>query len=742
MSDWQWQLGIWGGGTTAGLLGAAFVVLWILEVRSIRGEGSRARRITLIALGALGMFAVYLIALQVTLVRETFEEVTGRTALLVDSSRSMTLAGTDGERRDQVRALLRKWGEESDVDPIVYLFGSSVRGAPWQSLPGDYDPTDDDTKLREGLRHLLQRGTDEGLGAVVVVTDGGDPSFRAGAFAEQPGTPAVHAVVVGGDDPLADEAIVSVRSDPTTYVGVPASIRARVRSVGRSVEGPMRVQLWREDRLIEEREVPLDADGRGEVAFEVTPRRPGRALYRLSIPLEDGDAVPENNDRTILLRVGRDRFRVLLVAGHPTWDVRFLREFLKRDASIDLVSFFILRTTSDLTAAPASELALIPFPTDELFREHLGSFDVIIFQNFDYAPYEMEPYLSRIRDYVLRGGSFAMIGGDRSFSAGGYAGTPIQEVLPVKLPTAPNAKTELQERFRVEPTPNLARHPIVALGPEPAITRRMWKELAPVHGANVVRGPRGAGQTLLQRDVGRRGASRNEAPILVVGQAGEGRVLALMTDSSWRWRFGGKDAAVGSDEYELFWDRALRWLSHDPLLEPARIGTDRERYTGGGDVHITGRLRDRQYTPLSEAQVELKVEADDEVEGETVSATTDAKGGLRAKLKAPTAPGAYEVVASVGDEELAREAFVVEQNSDELADLEVAPEELASLAKKTGGRAFLSVDETPPLDELLATTRKAVGLVARQPLSNPAFLAFTVMLLGLTWFLRRRWGRR
>ncbi len=48
------------------------------------------------------------------------------------------------------------------------------------------------------------------------------------------------------------------------------------------------------------------------------------------------------------------------------YDERFLRSFLKRDPATDLISFFILRNTSDLTMAGPDELALIPFPTDEL----------------------------------------------------------------------------------------------------------------------------------------------------------------------------------------------------------------------------------------------------------------------------------------------------------------------------------------------------------------------------------------
>lgn len=738
MKDWDWQLGIWGGATTAWVLGLAFLILWLLELRSIGGESSGPRRFALGALGGLGILAVYAIGLQVTLVREAFEEVAGGTALLIDDSRSMTLAGSGGERSDAVRALIRKWQKDDRIEPLVYRFGSDARGAIWEGLDEAYDPSEDETDIRKGLTTVLERVADQEIGSVVVITDGADPDFRADSLPLGSSAPAIHSVVIGGDDQIDDQAIVSLRADSTAYVGVPAVIRADVRAVGRFRSEELSVQLWHDKRLMQEQLVPLDAEGRGTVTFEVLPKHPGRAFYRLVIPVHADDEVPQNNERAALLRVGRDRVRVLLVAGRPSWDVRFLRDFIKRDGSIDLISFFILRAPSDLAGAPTNELALIPFPTDELFREHLGSFDVVVFQNFDFAPYEMEPYLARIRDYVKRGGSFLMIGGDHSFSLGGYVGTPIEEVLPVKLPSGDGVITG---SYRPKPTRQLMRHPIVALGPDPNLTRRTWQALPPLHGANATAGAKEGAQVLLQHP---RVRLPNGAPlpILVVGDEDRGRVAAMMTDASWKWRFASDDTTVGSDEYELFWDRLVRWLTRDPLLEPARISTDRDRYGPSAPVIVAGLLRDERYRPIANKRVSLHFEPTEDEGAGVVSAQTDAEGQLRATLQGPVAAGAYEVKVEIDGEEIADEVFLVEQSGDELADLDVTSSELEALAERTGGIVFLSINDLPALSELAATTRKTSGLISKQPLLNPFFLFFAVLVLGVTWVLRRRWGRR
>ena len=179
MADWQWQLGILGGSTTAWVLGLALLALWLVELRSIRGESDPRRRYTLAVLGGLGILAVYLLAIQVTLVRETFEEVAGGTAILLDNSRSMTLSGESGPRSDAVRALIDEWQEDDRVNPMVYLFGSTTRGAIWNDLAESYEPSDDETKIRNALSYVLEKGANQELGSLVVITDGADTTFRA-----------------------------------------------------------------------------------------------------------------------------------------------------------------------------------------------------------------------------------------------------------------------------------------------------------------------------------------------------------------------------------------------------------------------------------------------------------------------------------------------------------------------------------------------------------------------------------
>lgn len=97
-------------------------------------------------------------------------------------------------------------------------------------------------------------------------------------------------------------------------------------------------------------------------------RRPVRLRDRH--PPLPGEATTANNRRAFVLKVLRDKVRVLHVAGRPNWDVRALRSLLGRDPNVELLSYYILRGIEDTDREdPSAELSLIAFPTGRLFKD-------------------------------------------------------------------------------------------------------------------------------------------------------------------------------------------------------------------------------------------------------------------------------------------------------------------------------------------------------------------------------------
>ncbi len=65
--------------------------------------------------------------------------------------------------------------------------------------------------------------------------------------------------------------------------------------------------------------------------------------------------------------------------------------------------------------------------------EQLGTFSTVVLANMD-APTLGEKNLAMLRDFVQNGGGLVVLGGEWAFQRGGYAGTPLAEMLPVEMP--------------------------------------------------------------------------------------------------------------------------------------------------------------------------------------------------------------------------------------------------------------------------------------------------------------------
>ncbi len=717
-------------------LGLALIVVGIREHQKLEVAG---RRRLLHALRIASVAALSCFVLRPQWIGQRVEHVAGRLAIVMDVSRSMLVREEGATRRERALEWVRRAYDAAVKKPELFVFGAEIAPISRAALDGDAVPTRDDTRIARALEELVRSQPDE-LGAVLLVSDGADRSRHFDPRSLRALGVRVHTLAVGEESDLRDTAITGLQVDPVAFLRQPAEVEVTVRSsTQRSVELPL--TLRRGTEVVRETTVQLDETGSGSVTLSWMPSRLGRSVFTVSIPTEADDAVPENNERGFLLRVTRERLRALLVCGHPSWDARFLRAFLKSNPAIDLITFFILRTQNDNSMAPPEELSLIPFPTEELFEQHLASFDLVIFQDFDFGPYQMARYLPRIRDYVTAGGSFAMLGGDRSFGAGGYAGTPIAEILPVTLPR--QGKHIDEGEFHPRVVTEATHHPVVELAPRALDNAAAWRALQPLAGSDIVAGLRPGSHALLVHPTltGEDGAPM---PVLSVGAPGRGRALALTTDSAYRWGMPTAGRTGDASAYERFWDRALRWLSRDPLLDAAQITTDRESYGPASKLRATLWLRDELYRPLGPGSFRVVLQND---RGETereISVDTDAEGRARIELNVPERAGAYvlAVMSDTAKQPLAEQGFVVEAGGDELADPRARPDWMREIAAATSGESFSSNGDPPSLDGLPSMRTRVLGSDIYSPFASPWFFAILVALLALEWTMRRRFGLR
>ena len=720
-------------GPVATLAVAVAALAWVFAWWSGRDAArSRVGELALWA-AALGLLAAALAG--AAWVEEHGRLEPGRRAVLVDGSASMAVVEGGVARGDAVAEILARLPDDADV----FTFDDELRAGPPEAFTGR------GTNLGAALTALSDRFLGQKLRGVVVITDGLDRGGLRRQLQEDPtaappalpGPLTVYQVGEVGD--LRDTAIEDVVTGGFAFLRTPFELTAKLRGPPHAT---LPVTLAREGRLAATAEVTLDAAGRGEVGFRVTPTEVGRFAWEISTPVAADDAVPGNNAYPVVVRVVRDRTRVLQVCGSPSYDQKFLRLFLKEDPSVDLVSFFILRTTDDMGAGWASyELSLIAFPYEHLFTEDLSTFDLVILQNFDYKPYfgfEAGALLENIAQYVEEGGALVMTGGDRSFDLAGYARTPIERVLPVHLGLE-TARTD-EAPFSPVISRGGAAHPITRLAGDPDDSRAVWERLPALDGLNRTAGARDDAAVLLEHPQ-LRGPDGEPEPVLAVREVGEGRSMALMVDASWRWSFSEAATGRGNQAYLRFWKNALRWLVADPADRRVVVAPSRENVLLGDEVRLIIKVRDPGYAPVPGAEAAVTVE---EPGGATqrFDVTTDAAGEATVVYEARTR-GAHRVhaTAGAGAGDRGETVFAVSNRDPEL--VEIAPDGafLADLAERAGGALRPPGDRSAPLIDEDAgrevQERREIDLA-----TSPVVALLLGQLASPARFLRRRAGAR
>ncbi len=742
------------------LLGALVCGISYYDLRIL----SKLKCWTLVGLRVSVYLLAVLFLLEPAVDLKNTSKVKNQVAVLVDGSISMDLPSVQEGKKTRL-----EWAKEAvktlnipatktDEEHVYSFFQFGDDLSPL-ALSENASATESKSNLGEALDAIKKTYAQKDLGGIVVLSDGvatgniGGRTRRgeeldAITVAELKRLQApVNTIAVGDASSLRDLAIVKVARDDFAFVHNKISIDVDVQAIGVK-DTDLNATLSRDGKVVQTRLLKIrKGKSSYKLSFEFVPQKIGKEVYSIDLPHLENEALYENNHAQFLQKIIRDKIRALQVVGRPSWDERFLRRHLKQNPNVDLISFFILRTNQNIRVAGQDELSLIPFPTDELFQDELGSFDLVIFQNFNFGPYDMRRYLSEISKFVKEGGGFVMIGGDLSFSNGGYAETAISDILPVELSNDTN--TIDFRPFKPRLTEAGVRHPITTLAFDPVENRKLWQELPDQKGTNIVLQAKPEASVLAVHPTLSFGGK--PMPVVTISEAEEGRVMALTTDSTWRWGIERVGEGGTSREYQLFWNNAFRWLIKDPELKLIRIENQVEEYDVGSTTTLSVRVSNPDYTPAPNQAVKLTVDFEPFFDGKkkaskTVLSTevnTDAGGLAQSKLNL-TEAGVYKI--SVVSKTKAgvlkdKDVVIAVRSVAEFRDIIPRADLLKQIAETTGGTFTLLPDASPKLNLLPS---KSIQVNRRKVIhlwdTSVAFLLL-IGLLGLEWTLRRRWGR-
>ena len=706
-----------------------------------RGKSTLRERTFLFGVRTTVLALLTFALLRPTLVLSTVVPQQNYLAVLIDDSRSMRIADVDGGTRGAAATTLLTARESKLLSELNEKF--RVRTFRFSDDATRLEPGDS-MKFEGGRTRIapaLERARAElmslPVAGIVVVSDGADNA--------QEGLSGTLLSLKGAGVPVYTVGLGRERAERDIEVGRVTMPRRALRGSALVVElvlsqsgfSGKRVPVIIEDegRILSQTEVELSGDD-SPVTTRVhfTLADPGPRRIRFRVPVQDGELVGENNVQETVVDVSQAREKILYFEGEPRYELKFLRRAVAADSSVQLVT---LQRTADkrflrMDIDSAAELEL-GFPTT---REELFKYRALVLGSIE-ASYFTHEQLQMIADYVgERGGGLLMLGGRRSFAEGGWAGTPVGDVLPVNLDAGFTGDTTFFESLTVAPTPAGLAHPALRIAEDPAASADRWKTMPQPSTTNHIRGVKPGATALL---TGSGGAVRDQV-VLAHQRFGRGTAIAFPVQDSWVWQM---DAEVTAEDqtHETFWRQMLRWLVAD-VPDQVAVTLEPDLIAPGEAVRINARLQDERFMNINDAAVHATVTSPTGATTEVLLPwSVDADGEYRATFPAREA-GLYEVSvrAERGTETIgsSRPSYVqVAASTSEYFEAGMRAPLLKRIAAETGGR-FYTTATIGNLAEDIAYTGK--GLVAQEEKDlwdMPVILLGVLLLLALEWGFRR-----
>ncbi|HEX4765157.1 MAG TPA: hypothetical protein VH414_02670 [Lichenihabitans sp.] len=609
----------------APFLPVAVIVGLAVAAAILAALGYRARRRgTTLRLAAM---ALILLALaDPSFVREDRQGLKDVVAVVLDESGSQTI----GERAAQtVRA---KAAIEKDLAALGNIEPRFVEG-------GRSDGTNDGTRLFAALADGLSDVPPDHVAGVLMVTDGIVHDIPASA--DQLGFKAPLHVLITGHEGERDRRIELVEAPRFGIVGKTQTIVLRVLDTGDKGE-PVGLTVRRDGVEVASQQASVGQ--RIDVPIKID--HPGPNVVELDVPTIPGELTALNNKAVVTIDGVRDKLKVLLVSGEPHAGERMWRNILKSDANVDLVHFTILRPPEKQDGTPINELALIAFPTSELFGSKIGDFDLIIFDRYSNQSILPYAYFENIARYVRNGGALLMAVGPDFSGPDGLYYSPLGSLSPVR----PDGRV-FEEPFRAFVTADGQKHPVTRGLPGADLSPPGWSQWFRQVDADPIKGIAVMG-----------GAEKR--PLLVLSREDKGRVALMLSDQIWLWARGYENGGPYLDLTR----RLAHWLMKEPELEEEAL-----RATAHGR--------------------EIAIEKQS-VKGDMSPVTVTAPSGKQAVVTLkPDAPGlsrGYAVADELGlyrltDGTLSVLVNVGPENPREFQDVVSTPDKLRPIAEATGG---------------------------------------------------------
>jgi len=591
------------------------------------------------------------------------------------------------------------------------------------------------TDLAAPLAQAAERFTS--LRAVVLASDGdwnkGRPPLDAAQALRLAQVP-VYAVPAGSPTKLPDLDLASLDCPTMGVAGKPVRVPFTVVSslpTERVVVATLVTSSG--ERLVKEIRLPPMATVTDWIYW--TPPSVGDYTVTLSLPVEPGEILPDNNERTAPIAIRQENLKVLVVESVPRWEYRYLRNALSRDPGVEVSCLLFQPGLSKRGGGTQDYIQRFPAGLDEL-----APYDVVFLGDVGVGEGQLTEENCRLLKGLVeyQASGLVFMPGWRGEQAS-LVGTPLEELCPVVIDQARPDGTASEAPRRLVLTEAGRRSLLTKLADGGTENLAVWESLpgGQWYGP-VLRAKAGSEVLAVHEDAAN---EYGRIPLLVTRTFGAGKVLYMATDGAWRWRKGVEDKY-----HYRFWGQVVRWMAYRRNMargERISLSFSPEQPQLGQTIALDARVAEVSGEPLVRGEVTARITAPSAAV-ETVQFAPpggDGEWGVFAATFMPQEPGTHEIRLTCRETGDTLDASVFVQGSAaESIGKAARPEVLAEIAQVTRGDV-VRPDEITELVAALAALPEPPPAVRRLQLwSHPLVAIALVALLGMFWIGRKRQG--
>ena len=681
----------------------------------------RRRKIFLIVLRslALSLLLIFLFEPLVRLISSSTQNPA--LAVLIDNSKSLKITDKTGNRLSALRSVLaggtlKAVGAAGEQQ--FYTFGATTKRVESQSL--DSLASDEDaTDMTSALRAIADEKTRSNINAALLISDG---SYNLGQNplyeAEQLGIP-VYTVGIGDSTEQKDVLVTKIITNDLVYNQTEVPVDVTIKSSGYKGE---KVEVTLSDGVKElTRTQLLLEEGTRDYAVRLsyTPEGDGVKKYFVRVSQLPGELTSANNQRSFLARILKSKLRVVLIAGAPSPDLSIIKQTLKEDKNIEVLSF--------------AQKSGFGFYEGQLTAAVLDSSDCLVFIGFPVSS-TTDAVMDMLRSAVQRKSIPVMFIGGKFFDERKLSS------LSSLLPYLSMNPSQSEQLVFIEIAPSQKNHPILATATDEAVAG--WDRLPPIFRTQTTYRAKAEATVLANTKINT--IVLND-PLIAIRNVNKQKSMAITGYGIWRWRLMAQGTPQTEKLLATFLSNSIRWLTTRDDNRPVKVTPTKDAYTQGEPVEFVGQVYDANAKPVENAQ--LKVTARREGKEYTTTLRPIGNGRYEGVLEGLN-EGDYSFSAAANTEgqPLGDDAgrFSVGELALEFQDTRMNAQLLRQLAGRTGGKFYTPQTFANLVDELRNTPTfvpKEIHSAQEYELWHWKYmLALVVLLFAMEWFVRKRAG--